>query len=135
MGLLAIHGKNAIIYLGGTSATAIPVAEEVDYDLNLTDSFAETSSLNQTWETYVKGMIGWTGKITGNFDPTSLNLWDASLSGSAQNLYLYPIGATSMTQYYYGTAFVMLKTLLSGGTKKAITNSIDLKGTGALSRN
>lgn len=140
MGVNAIHGKNAYLMLAtasGGAATNVS-AEQVDYNITLTDSYAETTSLpgaaGTVWETYVKGPIGWGGKISGNFDPTSTSLWDASLADAAMNFYLYP-QASAMTRYYYGTAFVMLKPVIDGGVKKHVTNAADLKGTSVLSRN
>jgi hypothetical protein len=135
MSVNAIHGMNAIIYLG---TTAVVVGEQVDYDLTMAPSFADTTTLpnaaGAVWNTQVKGPMGWAGKLSGKFDPTSTALWDLAISASAANLYLYP-SASSMTKYYYGTAFVSLPTLLSGGVKKDITNAVTLDGTGVLSHN
>jgi hypothetical protein len=138
MGLNAISGKNAIVYLAGTGTSAIAMSEQTDYQLDLVDTFVDVTSLpnatGMVWNTQIKGSLGWTGKLSGNFDTTTTNLWDASVSGSAMNMYLYP-SASTMTAYYYGTTFVTLKPILSGGVKKAITNAVDLNGTGTLSRN
>jgi hypothetical protein len=135
MSVNAIHGKNAIIYLGSSAAM---VGEQVDYDITMTSSFVDTTTLpNATgavWNTQVKGPMGWAGKCAGKFDPTSHALWDLAISDSATNFYLYP-SASSMTKYYYGTAFVSLPTVLSGGVKKDITNALALTGTSELSYN
>ena len=139
MSVNAIHGQNAIVYLGKTAGgVAVVVGEQVDYDLAMKESFVDTTTLpNATgivWNTQLKGPIGWGGKLAGKFDPTSTALWDASVLTGAMNMYLYP-QASSMTQYYYGTAFVTLPTILSGGVKKEISNAVTLSGTGPLSRN
>lgn len=135
MSVNAIHGKNAIVYLG---SAAVAVGEQVDYAINMSESFADTTTLPNAsgvvWETKVKGPIGWNGKLTGKFDPTSTALWDMALLDAAQNMYIYP-SASSMTRYYYGTCFVTLPTLLDGGVKKDITNAVTLTGNGALSKN
>ncbi len=135
MSVNAIHGKNAIVYLG---SAAVAVGEQVDYDITMTPSFADTTTLpNATgavWNTQVKGPMGWAGKCAGKFDPSSSALWDLAISDSATNFYLYPTAAT-MTKYYYGTAFVSLPTVLAGGVKKDITNALALAGTGVLSHN
>ena len=139
MSVNAIHGKNAILYLGkAASGAASPVAEQVDYTITMKDSFVDTTTLpnaaGPVWETQVKGSKGWDCKMTAKFDPTSTALWDAALLDAAMNFYLYPT-ATGMTQYYYGTAFVTLPTLIAGGVKKEITNALTLSGTGVLSKN
>jgi hypothetical protein len=135
MSVNAIHGKNAIVYLG---SAAVAVAEQVDYDITMSPTFADTTTMPNTtgivWNTQVKGPVGWAGKLAGKFDPTSKALWDLSISDSATNFYLYP-AASSMTRYYYGSVFVTLPTVLSGGVKKEITNAVALAGTGALSYN
>jgi hypothetical protein len=135
MSVNAIHGKNAVVYLG---SAAVVVGEQVDYDIAMTDSFADTTTLPNAagivWETKLKGPKGWSGKIAGKFDPTSTALWDMALSDSAQNFYLYP-QASATSRYYYGTAFVTMPMLIAGGVKKDITNSAALNGTGVLSRN
>ncbi len=134
MSVNAIHGKNAVLYLG---SAAQAVGEQVDYAINMTDSFADTTTLPNAagvvWETKVKGPIGWNGKLAGKFDPTSNALWDMSLLDAAQNFYLYP-QASDMTRYYYGSCFVTMPTLLDGGVKKDITNAVTLNGNGALSK-
>jgi hypothetical protein len=135
MSVNAIHGKNAIVYLGSTASA---VGEQVDYDITMTESFADTTTLpNATgivWSTRVKGPIGWDGKLAGKFDPTSTALWDLAMLDTAVNMYLYP-SASAMTKYYYGTCFITLPTLLAGGAKKDITNAVTMHGNGALSRN
>ena len=135
MSVNAIHGKNAVVYMG---STAVAVGEQVDYAINMTDSFADTTTLPNAagvvWETKVKGPIGWNGKLAGKFDPTSTALWDMALSDSAVNFYLYPQASTP-TRYYYGTCFVTMPTLLDGGVKKDITNAVMMNGQSALSRN
>lgn len=141
MSVNAIHGKNAVLYLGSAASPgglASPIGEQVDYDITMKDSFVDTTTLPNAagvvWETQVKGPKGWDAKLTGKFDQTSTALWDAALLDAAVSFYLYP-NAVAMTRYYYGTCFVTLPTLISGGTKKDLTNAVTLGGTGALSRN
>lgn len=135
MSVNAIHGKNAIVYMG---STAVAVGEQVDYAISMDDDFADTTTLPNAsgvvWKTQVKGPKGWNGKLSGKFDVTSIALWDLALQDGSTNFYLYPTAA-SPTRYYYGTCFVTLPTLLDGGVKKDITNAVTLSGTGALSRN
>ncbi len=139
MSVNAIHGQNAIVYLGQAAAGAAKaIGEQVDYDLTMSESFADTTTLpNATgivWESKVKGPVGWAGKLSGKFDPTSTALWDAAIITGAVNMYLYP-DAAAMTRYYYGTCFITLPTIAAGGVKKDITNAVNLNGTGTLSRN
>lgn len=129
-----IHGKNAVIYLGAAGGSAINIAEQADWSIDMDIATADTSSLNQTWKQSVKGMLGWSGTFSGNFDTASTQLWLAAISNVAEKFYLY-ITSASMTQYYYGTAWVQLTKIAAGGVAAKANNSFKLTGTGALSAN
>ncbi len=136
MSLNAIHGKNAIVYMGTTSGgAAVVLAEQVDYNLSMTESFVDTTTLpNATgtvWGTQVKGPLGYKGTIAGKFDITNIALWDAAILDAPVNWYLYP-QASAMGRYYYGSAFITLPTILAGGVKKEISQAVNVTGNGAL---
>lgn len=130
-----IHGKGAVIYLGAAGAVAIPLGDQVDWSLDFDMATADVTPLAQTWKSFVKGLMGYTGAFSGNFDLTSTQLWLASTSTVAEKFYLYPNGATSMTNYYYGTAWVQLGKIAAGSTTAKASNSFKLIGQGALSFN
>lgn len=130
-----VHGKNAIIYLGdGAGGAAAEISEQNTYSIEHDFDLSDTSELGDTWKTAVKGLMGWTGKVDGNFNTTSNTLFSAATGAQVCNFYLYP-NRSSMTQYYYGTAWVKLGTILAGGTTDKIKSSISLTGDGALSKN
>ena len=139
MSVNAIHGKNAVVYLGiTTGGAAIVIGEQVDYEITTKPTFVDTTTLPNAsgivWNTQVKGPIGWAGKLTGKFDPTNVSLWTAAVLDTVVNLYLYP-QASAPTHYYYGTVFVTLPTAIAGGVKKEITTAVTLDGNGVLSTN
>ena len=129
-----IHGKSAAIYLSIVSGgVAIPIAEQVDWSIDFDQQIVDTSSLNQTWKTFVKGMQGWSGSFSGNFDTASTALWAASTDTTgAQNFYLYPQGSAFTGQYYYGTAWVQLGKIAAGSTTTKASSSFKITGQGAL---
>ena len=136
MSLNAIHGKNAIVYMGTTSGgAAVVLAEQVDYAIAMTETFVDTTTLpgatGTVWGTQVKGPVGYKGTLAGKFDPTSIALWDAAILDGTVNFYLYP-QASQLGRYYYGTAFITLPTVIAGGVKKEITNAVNMTGNGAL---
>ena len=130
-----VHGKNAIIYLGdGASGEAIEISEQNSYSIEHDFDLADTSELGDTWKTNVKGLMSFSGSIEGNFNTASNQLWSAATGSSASKFYLYP-NRSNTTQYYYGTAWIKLGTVVAGGTTDKIKSSISLTGEGALSKN
>ncbi len=126
-----LHGKNAVIYLSPGSGAAIEVSEQNDYSIESDFDDDETTELGDTWKTFVKGTSGWSGAINGNFDTASKTLWNAMTAATPQNFYLYPDRATT-TRYYYGTCWVRLPTVLTGGVAAKGKTAVALKGDGAL---
>lgn len=134
MGTNNIHGKNAVVYLGAGGAAAINISEQSDWSIDMDNATVDVSSLNQTWKNFVKGMIGWTGTIGGNFNTAQTQLWLASIGNNAENFYLYPTSAVPGS-YYYGQAWVTLNKIAAGSTTTKAASSFKLTGNGALSTN
>ena len=130
-----IHGKNAMIYLGdGAGGAAALVSEQNSYSIEHDFDLADTSELGDTWKTAVKGLMGWSGSFEGNFDTASNALFNAATGASLSNFYLYP-NRSSATQYYYGTCWVKLGSVIEGGTTDKAKSSVEVTGDGALSKN
>lgn len=129
-----IHGKNAVIYIGAAGGTAINIGEMGDYSIDADIAMADASALNQTWKQFVKGMLGFSGTISGNFNLGSKQIWLAHLSDVPENIYIYPT-VSSVTQYYYGTAWIQLTKMLSGSTTSKSNTAFKFTGDGALSIN
>ena len=129
-----IHGKNAALYIGAAGGEAILIAEQVDYSIDLDIAMVDISSLNQTWKNFVKGMLGFSGTVNGNFNLGSKQLWLAHLSDVPEKFYIYPTVA-SPTQYYYGLAWIALTKAIAGSTTAKASGAFKLTGDGALSLN
>lgn len=128
-----IHGKGAVIYLGAAGAAAINIGDQLDWSIDFDMATVDVTPLGQTWKSFVKGLMGWTGTFSGNFDMTSTQLWLAATSTVAEKFYIYPNGAVSMTNYYYGTGWVALGKIAAGSTTTKANNSFKLTGNGVLS--
>ncbi len=128
----AIHGKGAIIYLSPGSGAAIPLAEQVDWSIDFDEALVDVTPLNNTWKSFVKGLMGWSGSFSGNFDPTSATLWTASTAATKSNLYLYPFGTSDTAKFYSGTAWIQLGKVAAGSTTSAAKSSFKATGDGAL---
>lgn len=126
-----IHGKGAIAYLGAVGAAAIQIGEQVDYSIDFDMALVDTTSLGLLWKVFVKGLMGYSGTLAGNFDPSSVQLWNASTSTVAEKFYLYP-QASVPTSYYYGTVWVQLTKILAGSMTAKASNGVKLTGNGPL---
>ena len=126
-----IHGKDAAIYLQAGGAEAVPIGEQAEYSIELDFDLAETTELGDSWPTFVKGISKWMGSFSGNFDSASSDLWNAATATSARKYYAYPDRGTT-TRYYYGTCWVKLPTVLSGGLTDKAKSAVGITGEGAL---
>jgi hypothetical protein len=127
-----IHGRGSILYLQGAGANAVPFSNAANFDLSISFSTADVSGLGDDWQTFVRGMLGFTGSIDGPVDTANTNPWDAAVSTSVSKFYLYP-DKTAMTQYYYGTAWIDVD--VKGGTGAPVTFTSKLTGSGQLAKN
>lgn len=128
-----IHGKGCIAYLSiSAAAAAVSIGEQLDWSIDYEQPLVDVTPLNNTWKSFVKGLSGWTGTLGGNFDSTTAVLWTASLAVTKSNFYLYPLGASAMGQYYYGTCWVTLGKIASGSTTSKASQTVKLTGDGAL---
>lgn len=134
MALNHIHGKNATIYIGANGGTAVPIGEQIDWSLDMDIAMVDVSPLNTTWKTFVKGMLGWSGALNGNFHLAQTQLWTASLSDVPENFYLYPTSARPLN-YYYGTAWIQLTKIAAGSTTTKASSGIKFTGDGTLGYN
>lgn len=128
----AIHGKGAIVYLSPGTGAAVPVSEQVDWSIDFDQPLVDVTPLNSSWKNFVKGLMGWTAAFSGNFDYTSNLLWSASIAATKSNIYLYPLGASDMTKYYWGTAWIILGKIASGSTTSKAASSFKATGDGTL---
>lgn len=129
-----IHGKNAVIYMGASGAAAINIGEQADWSIDMDVAIVDVSQLNQTWKQFVKGMLGYSGSFSGNFDTASVQLWLAAVSNVAEKFYLYP-DSSSTARYYYGTAWFQLTKIAAGSTTSKASSGMKFTGDGTLSYN
>lgn len=134
MATTRIHGKNAVLYLGAAGGNAIQISELADWSLDLDMSIVDASVLNLSWKTFVKGMLGYSGTFSGNFNRAQNQVWDATISDIPEKFYLYPTSADA-TQYYYGTAWVQLTKIAAGSTTSKASSGFKITGDGTLGKN
>ncbi len=106
--MATVHGKNAAIYLGSTTATAIN--ETNDISISFGADYAEDSAHGDTNKSYKPGLFDFEGSIGGMYDIADDTLLTAALAGTQQKMYFYPNRANRY-QYFYGDVFVTLDDL------------------------
>lgn len=129
-----IHGKNAAVYLGAAGAAAIQIGEQLEWSIDFDMATVDVTPLGNTWKSFVKGLMGYTLTVGGNFDTSSTQLFQASTSAVAEKWYLYP-DASAPTKYYYGTAWIQLGKVASGSTTSKASSSFKGTGQGSLNAN
>ena len=110
------HGRRGRIYLG-TGGVATPMVDMAEWTLDWTTDMVDTTALDDTNKTNVKGLPSVGGTFSGFWDDTYDNLWKAADSNTAVNMYLYP-SLDAVTIYWYGTAWVDWS--LAGGVADAV---------------
>jgi len=128
--LATLHLKNAILYMGTTTAAVVTEATEVHFSIDA--DRVDDSAFGDTWETRLKGPLKYTGSFSGNFDTASSDLFDIAVSATICKLYAYPDRA-AMTQYYYGTVWPNLTIDMVRTDKGNISG--DFEGSGQLAKN
>ncbi len=100
------HGKSGVVYIsttgGGTAVAAVKLSA---WSLNSATDRVEVTAFGDSNKTYVQGLPDLTGELSGFWDDTSDQLYDASRSSDGVKLYLYP-SSNAATKYWYGPAWV-----------------------------
>ena len=130
--MATIAGRGGMLYIGGTQAAAVKIAQARGWKFDIDLKTDEDNALGDTWEHFQAIIRGYTGEISGNFDTATVDPFDAATSLSAQNFYFYPVAGTTTT-YYYGTAFFKLSIDLNLSSTVRFTASFT--GQGQLARN
>jgi len=100
------HGKKGIVYISTTgSGTAISAISLNHWTLNSATDKVEVSAFGDVNKQYVQGLPDLSGDLSGWWDDTSDQLYDASRSSDGCKLYLYP-SSDATTKYFYGPAWV-----------------------------
>lgn len=107
--MAAIHGKNAILYLQGSGAAAVPLVQAGDWQLNIDFDLPTDTAFGNLYETYLQGLLKGSGSIGGNMDTTQTTLFDAITAGAPVKFYIYPQSSVA-ANYYYGNMWPKLST-------------------------
>ena len=99
------HGKSGVVYLSITAAgAATTVVGLTSWSLSMPTDKAEVTEFGDTNKTYVQGLPDVSGSLSGWWNDTDDNLYDASRSTDGCKMYLYP-SSNAATKYWYGPAW------------------------------
>lgn len=100
------HGKKGVVYISTSgSGTAIAAVSLSTWSMDSATDRVEVTAFADTNKTYVQGLPDLTGELSGFWNDTTDQLYDASRSTDGVKLYLYP-SSDAATKYWYGPAWV-----------------------------
>lgn len=128
MAFTPYHGKKGVVYMSTTgSGTAIAITLK-SWSLNSPTDKVEVTSFGDVNKRYVQGLPDISGDLSGFWDSTSDDMYDASRSTDGVKMYLYP-SADAPTKYWYGPAWVDFS--ITDPVDGAVEISASFSGNGA----
>jgi hypothetical protein len=103
-----IHGRNAVLYLGATTAT--PVAESTSITAQTGADFADATAHGATFKKYVPGIADYQLSVDKFYDDAYFTMLDAAFGATVLKHYFYPDRANTGV-YFYGTVYLSLDSL------------------------
>ncbi len=99
-------GEGGVVYIStdGTSAPTTILAMN-NWTLNMPTDKHEVTAFGDANKRYVQGLPDVSGEISGFWDDTDDNMYDASQSDDGCQMYLYPSDLVT-TKYWYGPAWI-----------------------------
>jgi hypothetical protein len=99
-------GRNAVIYLGATTAAAASLLTfQNTWSIDFTSEKIDVTSFGDPTKTYVTGIADAQGEFSGFYDDASPQTYTAAIDGLSRKFYLYPTSLLPGT-YFFGTVFV-----------------------------
>jgi len=122
------HGKGGVVYMSTTLAgAATTVAHLSEWSLDMPADRVECTSFDDTNKAYVQGLADVSGSLSGFWDDTDDNMYDAMGSAGGVRLYLYP-SKLVVAKYWYGTAYVDFSISTGSGGPITISGSFGAAG-------
>jgi hypothetical protein len=124
---MATHWGNE----GQVKVGAVNVAEITKFDLTISVSPVEDTSMGDTWETHIagSGRSKWSGSVECHWDETDTTGQGALVVGASVVLNLYFEGSTTGDKYYTGTATITSMSI-NNGMDGTISATFDYMGNG-----
>jgi len=127
------HGRNGAVLLAVNNAgSASSVANLSAWSLAIEQALAETTSLGDTFASFVSGIKNAKGSLDGYFANDADVPFDAFDSSEAVSCYLYP-GGVGVAKYWHGQVFASNMSVEDSVTG-AVTFKTDIQFTGTCTR-
>lgn len=126
------HGKGGVVYMSTSAAgAAVNVASLSEWSLDFATDKVEVTSFGDANKTYVQGLKAVQGSISGFWEDSQDQLFDAADSADGVKVYLYP-ASNAATVYFYGPAWVDAS--ITQGVNGAVQISANFVANGAWAR-
>ena len=123
------HGRRGRMLLSTTgSGTPTTVLHLTEWALNMPTDRVETTSFGDANKTYVQGLQDLSGTFSGFWDDTESKLFQAAVSGTGSQVYLYPDATNAPTKYAYGPAWVDVSITTGVAAAVAVSGSFAANG-------
>ncbi len=127
-----LHGKNCKVTVD--DATENKVAELNEFTIDVELDTDEDSQFEDDWKTHIVGMAGWSGSMSGSFDPSDTyqkEIHDYIVAASPSGL--LSDGRFQLdTGDYYSGSIIINSASISAGIGGKVTVEYGFIGTGAL---
>lgn len=125
----AYAGRKGVIYISTTGSTAATsIVNMKTWSLNMPTDKIDVTAFGDSNKKYVIGLPDATGSLSGWWDDTSDQLYDASRSTDGVKMYLYP-SSDAPSKYWYGPAWVDFS--ITTDVQGAVEISADFVANGA----
>lgn len=130
------HGRGGALLLGAANGGAAQsVANLTQWSISIEQDTAEVTSLGDSFKSYVAGMKGASGSMSGFFADDAdvpFDAFDQAQSSGTVTAYLYPAG-TSVAKYFYGAVWPK-NVSVDDSVGGAVTFKADLVFNGSVTR-
>jgi len=122
------HGKTGMVYIASSgSGNAVAAVALSEWSLSMSADREEVTAFGDSNKQYVQGYPDVSGNLSGYWDDTSDQLYDAAMSSDGTKLYLYPSTLTT-AKYWYGPAWVDFEINTAVGGAVTISGSFQANG-------
>lgn len=127
-----LSGRGGMLYVAPGTGAAVKVGLARSWKITIDRTVDEDNVFGDTWVHNVSIIRKFSGSVAGNLDTTDATIFNAAISDTESNFYLYP-SATVATRYYYGSGF--FKFDMEESLDKVVRYTADFDGQGAVGVN
>lgn len=127
-----LSGRGGMLYVAPGTGAAVKVGNARSWKITIDRTVDEDNAFTETWVHSVSIIRKFSGSVAGNLDTSDNTVFQAAISDTESNFYLYP-NAAAPTRYYYGSGF--FKFDMEESLDKVVRYTADFDGQGAVGVN